>query len=449
MFISAGHYFRNTRDKDSGAPTILGTSEAQEMIETRDLVVSELRSQGFVENKDFFSVPDTLDLSPTIKWINDRTIRGDVALELHGNAGGGQGAEIFYINQNNERKQDGQLVLSTYLEEVTSLGIANRGVKPDIKPYTQHPRLAFCRDVDVPSLLLEICFMDSSSDMDALTRNRSIFAKGIADGLIAFKDSKEDISATTTFIDIQLNGQLFDDKGILINNNSYVPIELVDLLGIELAWQPSVRKVRRGGVVYVKAIELQGFGISVSWDNSTRTVLLKSTRRKPLDQINKIMGEGRVSSVQLTNFLEKVNSGEFATSFPEIANLYVEEAALEGVNHDIAFCQMCLETGYLRFGGDVKPEQNNFCGLGAIGGRVQGASFDNARTGVKAHIHHLKAYASNEPIAHPPIKSPRFNLVTRGIAPTVEKLSGRWATDPDYGENILDLVQSLYEGAGV
>lgn len=451
MFISAGHYFRNSRDKDSGAPTIIGTSEAQEMIETRDLVVAELRSQGFIENKDFFSVPDTLDLSPTIKWINDRAIRGDVALEIHGNAGGGQGAEIFYINQNNERKQDGQLVLNSYLEKVRSLGIADRGVKPDIKPFTQHPRLAFCRDVDVPSLLLEICFMDSSSDMAVLTGKRSIFAQGIADGLLAFKASKEDISTTTTltFIDIQLNGQLFDDKGILINNNSYVPIELVDSLGIELVRQPSVRKVRQGGVVYVKAIDLQGFGISVIWDNGTRTLLLKSTRRKPLDQINQIMGEGRVSSAQLTNFLKKVNSGEFATSFSEIANLYVEEAALEGVNHDIAFCQMCLETGYLRFGGDVKPEQNNFCGLGAIGGGIQGASFEDARTGVKAHIHHLKAYASNEPIAHPPIKSPRFNLVPRGIAPTVEKLSERWSTDPEYGENILDLVQGLYEGADV
>lgn len=450
IFISAGHYFRNSFDRDSGADTIIGTSEAQEMIKTRDLVVSELQSLGLVENQDFFSVPDTLDLSPTIRWINNRSVSGDVALEIHGNAGGGKGAEIFHIYQNNERKQDGQTVLYAYLAKVSPLGIVNRGVKPDIRPYTQHPRLAFCRDVDVPSLLLEICFMDSRSDMNALTTGRLTFARGIADGLIAFRDARGgSIPPTSITIDIQLNGQPFEDKGILINNNSYIPIELVDLLGIDLTQQPSVTKVRRGGVVYVKAVDLQSFGISVGWDNTTRTVILRSTRRVFLTQINQIMGKGRASADQLNDFLTSINSGDFMTRFPDIATLYVQEAELEGVNHDIAFCQMCLETGYLRFGGDVKPDQNNFCGLGAIGGGVQGASFANAQVGVKAHIHHLKAYASTEPIAHPPIASPRFNLVTRGIAPTVEKLSGRWATDLGYGDNILSLVRQLYEDAGI
>ncbi|NET09428.1 MAG: hypothetical protein F6K16_32925 [Symploca sp. SIO2B6] len=190
IFISAGHYFRNSFDQGSGADTVIGTSEAQEMIKTRDLVVSELQSLGLVENQDFFSVPDTLNLSPTIRWINNRAISGDVALEIHGNAGGGQGAEIFHVHRNNERKRDGQRVLSAYLGKVSSLGILNRGVKPDIKPFTQHPRLAFCRDVVIPSLLLEICFMDSRSDMNALTTSRLTFARGIADGLIAFRDAR-------------------------------------------------------------------------------------------------------------------------------------------------------------------------------------------------------------------------------------------------------------------
>jgi len=114
------------------------------------------------------------------------------------------------------------------------------------------------------------------------------------------------------------------------------------------------------------------------------------------------------------------------------------------VNHDIAFSQMCLETGYLDFGGDVEPSQNNFCGLGTTGGGVKGASFPDARTGVKAHIQHLKAYASKDPVV-PPIVDPRFDLVARGIASLVSDLSGLWATDPNYGNKILAVQRRLLD----
>jgi hypothetical protein len=63
---------------------------------------------------------------------------------------------------------------------------------------------------------------------------------------------------------------------------------------------------------------------------------------------------------------------------------------------------------------------------------------------VKAHIQHLKAYTSIEPIAHPPIVDPRFNLVQRGIASLVDNLSGRWAGDTQYGTKITSLVKQLY-----
>lgn len=79
-----------------------------------------------------------------------------------------------------------------------------------------------------------------------------------------------------------------------------------------------------------------------------------------------------------------------------IAELYIDESIKEGINHDVAFSQMCLETGFLKFGGDVNPDQNNFCGLGVTGGGVKGLTFDDARSGIRAHIQHLKAYASTD-----------------------------------------------------
>lgn len=56
IFISAGHYL-----SDPGA-VAFGTTEAKEMMLTRDLIVQELKAQGV----EFFSVPDDLSLPGTI-----------------------------------------------------------------------------------------------------------------------------------------------------------------------------------------------------------------------------------------------------------------------------------------------------------------------------------------------------------------------------------------------
>ncbi len=82
-----------------------------------------------------------------------------------------------------------------------------------------------------------------------------------------------------------------------------------------------------------------------------------------------ILGQGLLSSEHLAAFLIESNPSLSTVRASELALLYIEEARIEGVNSDIAFSQMCLETGYLRFGGLVTPDMNNFCGLGAIGNR--------------------------------------------------------------------------------
>jgi hypothetical protein len=158
------------------------------------------------------------------------------------------------------------------------------------------------------------------------------------------------------------------------------------------------------------------------------------------------MGRGNTSEVQLMMFL-KANNENALTQFPDLPKLYREEAAIEGVNYDIAFSQACVETNFLRFGSQIKPSQNNFGGLGDVGGSPEGATFPSARLGVRAHIQQLKAYASLEPLVQEPI-SPRFRFVTRGIAPLVAQLSGRWSADLDYGDRILAVVRRLYESAG-
>lgn len=158
----------------------------------------------------------------------------------------------------------------------------------------------------------------------------------------------------------------------------------------------------------------------------------------------RIMGAGLVKSADLAAFLLAVNQNADAAFVRDLAAFYVEEAAVEGVNHDVAFAQMCLETGYLRYGNLVTPDMNNFCGLGAIDAAHPGERFPTPRTGVRAHIQHLKGYATEAPLAQD-LVDPRYKWVVKGSAPTIAGLAGKWATDPDYAAKINSILVRLYD----
>ena len=155
-----------------------------------------------------------------------------------------------------------------------------------------------------------------------------------------------------------------------------------------------------------------------------------------------VMSCGTAKSYDLAAFLLQNNREADVSEAFTIAGHYIQEAAIEGVNHDVAFCQMCLETNYLRFNGNVHRRQNNFCGLGATGPGVAGASFESVQIGIRAHIQHLKAYASKKSLQRR-LVDPRFRKVRRGSAPYVEDLRRKWAVDPHYSAKIRRILQLL------
>lgn len=438
IIISAAHDL-----KDPGV-VALGTTAAEQMILTRNALVKELQSRGV----EFLIVPDNLDLKGTISWINNRVLPSDVVVELSGNAFNGsiRGSEVFYIDGNEERKKDAQLVLEAFLKKVPELRLGkplSRGVKPDT--LSAQNQLPLCREVAASSVIFKLCFLDNPDDLKLLQNNRDRFAQGLADGLIQWSgQTARPGQPITTFqpINIKLQNRDHEEKGLLINGNSFIPADLVEGLGVNLAVQSDIRQISYGNVLYVKAVDLQQFNISVGWDNDTKTVLISTASQTDLDGSEKIIWFGNASEKDLNNFLTS-NNAEAIKQFPNLAKIYIEEAEKEEVNHDVAFCQMCLTTNFLRFGEQLKPEQNNFGGIGTVNNEPAGASFPDIRTGVKAHIQHLKAYATTAPIEHPPIVSPRFQFVTRGIAPSVFDLSRRWSPDPEYGNKIMALVLRL------
>lgn len=155
-----------------------------------------------------------------------------------------------------------------------------------------------------------------------------------------------------------------------------------------------------------------------------------------------IASRGRAQVRQLVRFFAETNPRIGINYLTLLARTYIDEAAAEGINSDIAFCQMVHETNYLRFGDDVQPGQNNFCGLGATGRNEPGLSFPSVEVGVRAHIQHLKAYANARPLRRK-LVDPRFDRVSRGQAPYIEYLSGTWATDPQYGVKLKQKLKTL------
>lgn len=178
-----------------------------------------------------------------------------------------------------------------------------------------------------------------------------------------------------------------------------------------------------------------------------------------------IMGASQTSVAQMVRYYNSKSSGYDtftgenkkyngslakggASTIEQFAQIVYEEAKAEGVRAEVVFAQCMLETGFLKYGGDVLPNQYNFAGIGATGA-VHGASFENVRVGVRAHVQHLKAYASLDGLTQQCV-DPRFNLVARGCAQYVEWLGMKenpkgygWASSKNYGPNIVNMVINL------
>ena len=177
----------------------------------------------------------------------------------------------------------------------------------------------------------------------------------------------------------------------------------------------------------------------------------------------KILGKSNTSIDQMVRYYnkkspiaypsEKLGKGG-APDIRTMATIFYEEAEKENIKAEVVWAQTMKETGYFKFGGQVKIEQFNFAGIGALDGGAAGASFPDVRTGVRAQIQHMKAYA-DATITKNTLSSlcvdPRFDLVNpKGSAPYVEWLGQKenpggygWATGKEYGIDIVEMIQTL------
>ena len=166
-----------------------------------------------------------------------------------------------------------------------------------------------------------------------------------------------------------------------------------------------------------------------------------------------IMGNTTVTADQMAalfkasgrSYPSGIYKSKGAGSLKKFCEIVIDESRREGVKAEVIFAQVCLETGYLSFGGQVSAEQCNFSGLGATDDGAAGATFPDVKTGIRAQVQHLKGYASKDSLNGKCV-DPRFGYLSykRGCAKYVQDLGGgNWATDPNYATKLMILIKAM------
>ena len=433
------------------------------------------------------------DVSPsgTTNTSVDLQKRADIArdnkanlfVSFHINAGGGTGAEVW-IPRNSSWYSSfyemGDSLGKDVLNRLSAIGLVNRGTKNDYYDYNgkqlYYPDgsradslavIRHCREYGIPAVMIEHGFIDKSSDAAYLSSDWYLKRMGEADA-----------EAIANQLGLKKTGLVWDSKGLRYINEdgSVFNGGWKEVSGKKYYFKNDGYAARYETTIDGKLYYFLGSDCSqvtgwLTWysDGSKsyfdpadggaaakglriidgKTYLFNDNYRAV--EYGLLMGQTKSSLQQMINEFDRVTKGQYpsstysrfgASTVVDFCRIIREEAGYEGVSGDVLFAQVMLETNYLRFGNDVKPEQCNFGGLGATGNGNPGLSFSDVRTGIRAQVQHLKAYGSHEPLNNTCV-DPRFLLVTRGSAPTIFDLSGKWAASQTYGESLDRIIRQL------
>jgi hypothetical protein len=123
------------------------------------------------------------------------------------------------------------------------------------------------------------------------------------------------------------------------------------------------------------------------------------------------------------------------------------EAKKEQVNHDLAIAQMCYATQFLN--NRALLIARNYAGL-------QDANFPDKTIGIRAHIQHLKGYATYDEVLSEEIVDPRFYMPgfvrVRGTITMFDELFfSTWSPGNAfyYGGSVMSILYGLYRFSNI
>jgi N-acetylmuramoyl-L-alanine amidase len=165
-------YGHNCYPNNTGAVGI--RTEDEVIMEVGTLVTSKLQRLG---NEVVLLKPESNYIGKTLNQRVEKANENNVelVLSIHFNLGGGHGTEAYAVSS------VGNAYAQKLVDEIEKLGYRNRGVKDG-------SNLVLVTQTNAPSVLLEVCFIDSIEDMDRY--NAEALASAIVKGITG-KDPDE------------------------------------------------------------------------------------------------------------------------------------------------------------------------------------------------------------------------------------------------------------------
>lgn len=115
--------------------------------------------KGYACTADVINYDATLYLTERIAHVNKHGY--DLAMEIHLNAAGGTGSEVYYKH----KSSTGKKLAGTISKSIANtFGIRDRGAKVKINPSNGTDYFGFVRSCKCESLLIETVFIDTASD---------------------------------------------------------------------------------------------------------------------------------------------------------------------------------------------------------------------------------------------------------------------------------------------
>lgn len=176
VFIGVGH-----GGKDPGAVKYVKESEAN--LQMALGLKAELERYGITVGISR-TVEEDDPLTEEIKEAN--AFKPDIAVEVHNNAGGGDGFEVYY--QTNGYKEQSMKLAQCIEARVKESGQKSRGLKTKLNE-SGTDYFGWCRQVQCPAVLCEGFFVDNatdSTDYDTAAEQQAygkIYALGVLDYL--------------------------------------------------------------------------------------------------------------------------------------------------------------------------------------------------------------------------------------------------------------------------
>lgn len=105
----------------------------------------------------------------------------DLAVDIHNNAGGGDGAEVFHHHGGGK----GKTLATNILDEVIKIGQNSRGAKTR-KNAAGRDYYGFIREITAPAVIVECAFLDNATDVEILSTEgkRKSMGQAIAKGIL-------------------------------------------------------------------------------------------------------------------------------------------------------------------------------------------------------------------------------------------------------------------------